>query len=85
MNIKQLIKGIIITILIILLGIIDYHVSCVYLDYVNISKDLRLSIKSLEIVYDLTIFLLFLKIGIVSYIIYYKKTKITLIYPKNNI
>ena len=66
MTLKKVLVSIIILILIVLLGIIDYHVLCVYLDWMNIPKDLTLSIRSFGIGIDLTILLLFIQIGIVD-------------------
>lgn len=85
MNIKTYLIYLIALILIVLLGILDYHVLCVYLDWLKIPKDLTFSIKSFGLGIDLTILLLFIQVGIVVYIINYEKTKTTLIYPKNNV
>ena len=85
MTLKKVLISIIVLITIVLLGILDYHVLCMYLKYLKIPYNLTLSIRSLGIGVDLTILLLFIQVGIVVYVVHYEKTKTTLIYPKNNV
>ena len=82
MNKKELFKSLIIFTIIILLGVIDYHVSCVYLDYLEIPRNLKLSIKSSGLCIDLTLLLLMIELVIIYKIYDYKKNRIVLIYPQ---
>lgn len=77
---RKIIKTMLVFILIILLGLLDYHISCVYLDNLKIPRNLTLSIKSCGLVIDLTIFLLTIQLLIIYQLYRYKKEKITFIY-----